>query len=496
MPNPDSIQETMNKQLSYSSELSEYYLNLSALRGESYSYLVHTYGCQLNEADSEKIEGCLHSMGLSESGTEKPDVLILNTCAIRENAEDRLFGNLGHWKTVKEANPKMLIVICGCMMKQDVNVLKIKKSYPFVDIILGPQDIHRLPKYIHSRVFGKKKKYEVSSDDFIADDFSVPVLRKRKFRALVPIMYGCNNYCTYCVVPYTRGRERSRSFESIMAELVSLGSLGYKEILLLGQNVNSYGKDMPGSPDFSELLKETASMKLFPRIRFMTSHPKDLSDKVIDVIQTYPSIERHLHLPVQSGSNQILDRMNRRYTRESFIDTAMQYRRKMPEATISTDIIVGFPGETEEDFDDTLDLMRTVRFDSAFTFQFSPRPGTEASKYPEQIDADTVTERFSRLLSLQNDHSHASNLSVVGSSDIVLIEGESHTSPDVFTGRTSSNRLVNFTIPADCKLNGNPILAKPGISIGDSIEGEFALIKLDHAKTFSIEGRLERFVNE
>jgi tRNA-2-methylthio-N6-dimethylallyladenosine synthase len=496
MTNPESIQETMNKQLEIASQLCEYYTNLSAQRGEKYSYLVHTYGCQLNEADSEKIEGSLHSIGLSQSTNENPDILILNTCAIRENAEDRLFGNLGHWKTVKDANPKMIIVICGCMMKQDDNVSKIKKSYPFVDIVLGPQDIHRLPEYIHFRIFGKKKKYEVSSEDFILDDFGVPVLRKRKFRALVPIMYGCNNFCTYCVVPYTRGRERSRSFESIMTELSDLGALGYKEILFLGQNVNSYGNDLTGSPDFSELLKETANMKLFPRIRFMTSHPKDLSDKVIDVISSYPSIERHLHLPVQSGSNQILERMNRKYTRESFINTAMQYRRKMPEATISTDIIVGFPGETEADFEDTLDLMRTVRFDSAFTFQFSPRPGTEASQYPGQVDADTVTERFSRLLSMQNEHSQASNLSVIGSSDIVLIEGESHTSADVFTGRTSSNRLVNFTIPADSMLNGSPVLSKEGMSIGESIEGEFAMIKLDHAKTFSIEGRLERFINE
>lgn len=496
MPNPESIHETISQQLIFASELNDYFLNLSSRRGEKCTYLVHTYGCQLNEADSEKIEGSLQTIGLSQSITENPDVLILNTCAIRENAEDRLFGNLGYWKTVKESNPKMIIIICGCMMKQDVNVFKIRKSYPFVDIVMGPQDIQRLPEYIHSRVFGKKKKYEVSSEDFILDDFNVPVLRKRKFRALVPIMYGCNNFCTYCVVPYTRGRERSRSFESIMTELLDLGAHGYKEILFLGQNVNSYGNDLTGSPDFSELLRETANMNLFPRIRFMTSHPKDLSDKVIDVISSQPSIERHLHLPVQSGSNRILKRMNRKYTRESFMDTAMQYRRKMPGATISTDIIVGFPGETEEDFEDTLDLMRTVRFDSAFTFQYSPRPGTEATKYPDQIDASTVTERFSRLLSLQNEHSHASNLSVVGTSDIVLIEGESHTSQDVFTGRTSSNRLVNFAIPEDAKLGGSKILSKEGTSIGDSIEGEFAMIKLDHAKTFSIEGRLERFINE
>jgi len=496
MPNPESIHETKSQQLIYASELRDYFLSLSTQRGAKYTYLVHTYGCQLNEADSEKIEGSLQSIGLTQSITENPDVLILNTCAIRENAEDRLFGNLGYWKTIKEANPKMIIIICGCMMKQDVNVLKIRKSYPFVDLVMGPQDIQNLPEYIHYRVFGKKKKYEVSAEDLILDDFDVPVLRKRKFRALVPIMYGCNNFCTYCVVPYTRGRERSRSFESIMTEMTGLGAQGYKEILFLGQNVNSYGNDLTGSPDFSELLKETADMKLFPRIRFMTSHPKDLSKKVIDVISSHPSIERHLHLPIQSGSNRILERMNRKYTRESFIDTAMQYRKEMPEATISTDIIVGFPGETEEDFADTLDLMRTVRFDSAFTFQFSPRPGTQAAKFSDQIDADTVTERFSRLLNLQNEHSHASNLSVVGSSDIVLIEGESHTSPDVFTGRTSSNRLVNFTIPEGTKLSGSSNLSKQGMTIGDSIEGEFAMIKIDHAKTFSIEGRLERFINE
>lgn len=496
MHNPESIHETKRQQSVFVSELSDYFSNLSTQRSEKCSYIVHTYGCQLNEADSEKIEGSLRSIGLNQSITDNPDILILNTCAIRENAEDRLFGNLGYWKTIKEANPHMIIVICGCMMKQDVNVHKIKKSYPFVDIVMGPQDIQRLPEYIHFRVFGKRKKYEVSSDEIILDDFDVPVLRKRKFRALVPIMYGCNNFCTYCVVPYTRGRERSRSFESIVTELTGLGAEGYKEILFLGQNVNSYGNDLTDSPDFSELLKETANMNLFPRIRFMTSHPKDLSDKVIDVISSYPSIERHLHLPMQSGSNRILERMNRKYTRESFIETAMHYRQKMPEATISTDIIVGFPGETEEDFEDTLDLMRIVRFDSAFTFQFSPRPGTQASNYPDQIDAKVVTDRFSRLLSLQNENSHASNLSVVGTSDVVLIEGESHTSTDVFTGRTSSNRLVNFTIPESATLRGSSIMSKKEMSIGDSIEGEFAIIHIDHAKTFSIEGRLEKFINE
>lgn len=496
MSNPDSINETMNQQLQYITELNEYFSDLSARRGSVNSYLVHTYGCQLNEADSEKIEGYLHSMGLSQSLTDNPDVLILNTCAIRENAEDRLFGNLGFWKTVKKANPRMIIIVCGCMMKQEVNLLKIRKSYPFVDVVLGPQDIHRLPEYIHGRIFGKRKKYEVSSEDLIPDDFDVPVLRKRKFRALVPIMYGCNNFCTYCVVPYVRGRERSRSFESIMAELAGLSVQGYKEILFLGQNVNSYGKDFPGCPDFSELLSETAQLQLFPRIRFMTSHPKDLSEKVIDIISSNPAIERHLHLPVQSGSNRILEKMNRKYTRESFIETAKYYRKKIPDGTISTDIIVGFPGETEEDFEDTLELMKEIRFDSAFTFQFSPRPGTAAEKYPGQIDAGTVTERFSRLLSLQNEHSHSSNLSVIGSTDVVLIEGESHTSPEVYTGRTSSNRLVNFTIPMDCKLRGSRILSRSGMSIGESIEGEFAVIKFNHAKTFSIEGELVRFINE
>ena len=412
-------------------------------RGRPLTYLVKTYGCQLNESDSEKIEGIFRKIGLVEAKEdETPDYLIFNTCTIRENADIRLFGNLGAYKSRKKENRDMFIAVCGCMMKQQENIDRIKKSFPYVDACFGPSDIHMLPKILANKMNQRKRIFSVSEEDYLVDDNDIPVLHKRKFRALVPIMYGCNNFCTYCVVPYTRGRERSRSSEQILAQLRDLAASGYKEVMLLGQNVNSYGKDREGEISFAKLLEETAKIPGFSRIRFMTSHPKDISEEVIYTMKKYPNIERHLHLPMQSGSSNILKRMNRHYDQEQYLKTAMLFRKELPDATVTTDIIVGFPGETEEDFQATLDVINKVKFDSAFTFQYSRRPGTKAADYPDQIPQEVVTERFGRLLELQNTLTFASNESVVGKTEEILIEGKSATAPDVLTGRTNSNRLV------------------------------------------------------
>lgn len=486
-------QKELERQHAYCELLKEYFSQKKRDSGKVYSFLIKTYGCQLNESDSEKMAGLFVQMGLEEDRGDSPDVLMMNTCAIRENAEDRLFGNLGVWKSRKINNPNMIVIVCGCMMKQQENLDRIRKSFPFVDIVFGPQDIHKLPELMYARINNNKKIIDVSELDYMPDDYDLPVLRKRKFRALVPIMYGCNNFCTYCVVPYTRGRERSREFDRIILQLKELSVQGYEEVMLLGQNVNSYGNDIPGMPEFPDLLMTVAQMDLFSRIRFMTSHPKDVSDRLIDIIAKFPSIERHLHLPFQSGSNSVLRRMNRGYTRERYLETALKFRQEVPKGTISTDIIVGFPGETDDDFQDTLRLMEQVRFDSAFTFIYSSRPGTVAEGFKDTVPEKVISDRFSRLLELQNTHSLQSNRSVIGEAGEVLIEGFSHTNESVYTGRTSSNRLINFTIPEGALMNGNPIVIDS--RTGPLIEGKRAMVRLLHAKTFSIEGELEHFVD-
>lgn len=465
--------------------------------GHPLVYHVKTYGCQLNESDSEKIEGILRDIGLSEASEDQdPDFLILNTCTIRENADVRLFGNLGAYKPMKKRNRNMFIAVCGCMMKQPENVERIKKSFPYVDACFGPSDIHLLPEILDKKLSQRKRVFSVSEEDYLVDDNDMPVERKRKFRALVPIMYGCNNFCTYCVVPYTRGRERSRSSEQILKQLSDLANEGFKEVMLLGQNVNSYGNDKEGEISFAQLLEETAKIPGFSRIRFMTSHPKDISPEVIYTMKKYPNIERHLHLPMQSGSSTVLKRMNRHYDQEQYLKTALLFRKELPDATLTTDIIVGFPGETEEDFQATLDVVKNCRFDSAFTFQYSRRPGTKAASYEDQIPQDVVTERFGRLLALQNDLTFKSNESVVGTTEEILIEGKSATAPDVLTGRTNSNRLVNFKIPKGTMYKGKAIDAESPDFDADQFEGLLAMVKILKAKPYSVEGELESFIDE
>ncbi len=486
--------------LRYNSILASLKNQISALKVEKerdLTYFIRTYGCQLNEADSEKLAGVLQDIGLIEASEEEaPDFLILNTCTIRENADVRLFGNLGMYKTWKLQNPDMFIAVCGCMMKQEENVARIKKSFPFVDACFGPADLHLFPSILEKKLGQKKRVFMISEEDYLVEDNEIPVKRKRKFRALVPIMYGCNNFCTYCVVPYTRGRERSRDSKMIIAQLQELASQGYKEVMLLGQNVNSYGKDREGEISFAELLEQAAQIKGFSRIRFMTSHPKDISDEVIYTMQKYPNIERHLHLPMQSGSDRILKNMNRHYDQAQYLRTALKFRECCPDATISTDIIVGFPGETEEDFQATLDVISKVRFDSAFTFQYSKRPGTKAALMPDQIPQDVVTERFGRLLELQNDLTFQSNRSVVGTTEEILIEGRSATAYNILTGRTRSNRLVNFSIPKGTKYQGETIDTEDPAFDANRFEGLLAMVKITGARPFSVEGELESFIDE
>ena len=444
-----------------------------------------TFGCQQNENDSEKLAGLLELAGLSViSDYRKADLVILNTCSVRENADDRLFGHLGLMKNLRRDRPGVLIGLCGCMMTQDIHIEKVRKSYPFVDFLFGPQDIHRLPALLCDRLFEGKKTYMTGSQDRIAED--LPIVRARRFRALVSIMYGCNNFCSYCIVPYTRGRERSRHPDRILSEIRQLVADGFREVLLLGQNVNSYGMDLTRDNDlwnFARLLDAIARIPGLYRVRFMTSHPKDLSDELIEVIANHPNIERHLHLPLQSGSDRILKAMNRKYDRARYLGIIRRVRERIPEIALSTDIIVGFPGETEADFQDTLDLMTAVRFDSAFTFQYSRREGTPAADREDQVAAETVKERFGRLLALQNAHSLAANEAQTGKVVEVLIEGASETAPEILTGRGSDFRLINFKVPEQI-LNGEP----------DSLEGRLALVRITKAKTFSLEGELERLI--
>jgi tRNA-2-methylthio-N6-dimethylallyladenosine synthase len=455
-------------------------------------YSIRTYGCQLNENDSEKLAGQLHQMGFLPAETlSDANLIILNTCSVRENADNRLFGNLGRLKQQKKDNPDLLIAICGCMMKQSAHVERIKHSYPFVNLVFGPQDIHKLPEMLYTCLYHQKKLYSVGDQDTLAE--GLPILRSRKFRALVSIMYGCNNYCTYCIVPYTRGRERSRQPEEVLAEVRAAVADGYQEVMLLGQNVNSYGKDLENRSDrpadFARLLAAVAETGIY-RIRFMTSHPKDISNRLLETIARYKNIESHLHLPIQSGSNRILERMNRHYSREQFIDIVQRARALRPGLTISTDIIVGFPGEQEDDFAQTLDLMNIVRFDSAFTFQYSQRSGTPAAKMPGRIPEAVMSERFRRLLELQNRHSLESNQAMIGRKVEVLIEGPSQTDAAILSGRTACNKLINFRIP-DLNMLPEPYRLNNDQPNGCALEGHLAKVHLCRAKTFSIEGEME-----
>ena len=412
-------------------------------KGRSPSACVTTFGCQMNARDSEKLRGILREIGYIEAAEDKADFVIYNTCTVRENANTRVYGRLGQLKPRKRAHPHMMIGLCGCMMQEQEAVEKLKKSYPFVDLVFGTHNIYKFAELLAARFESVGMVVDIWKDtDRIVEN--LPNERKYFFKSGVNIMFGCNNFCSYCIVPYVRGRERSRSPKAIVQEIERLVSDGVTEVMLLGQNVNSYGKTLDTPVSFAELLTEIEKIQGLKRIRFMKSHPKYLSDDFLAVMGKSKKICRHLHLPVQSGSTRILEKMNRRYTKEQYLKLVEKLRKAVPDISLTTDIIVGFPGETEEDFKETLDIVRKVRYDSAFTFIYSKRTGTPAAAMENQIPDDVIKDRFDRLL--QEVQAIAKEVCAVheGSVKEVLVESVSEQDPSMVTGRLSNNLLVHF----------------------------------------------------
>lgn len=405
-------------------------------------YNINTMGCKLNENDSEKIAGMLEDMGYTATDSvEDANVMVFNTCCIRENAEEKVFGKLGELKRLKEKN-NMIICFGGCMSQEKHIIEKIKKSYPQVDIIFGTHNFYKFPEMLYKEITEKKKIIDVWDIDGEVIE-GVPIKRMDGKTALVTIMNGCNNFCSYCIVPYTRGRERSRNPKDILREIEELSKEGYKEIMLLGQNVNSYnGGD---GYTFANLLRDIDKIDGIDIVRFMSPHPKDFKDDVIDAIRDCKSVCKVIHLPLQSGSTNVLKLMNRRYTKEQYLELVDKIRAKIPEVTFTTDIIVGFPGETEEDFLDTLDVVEKVRFEQVFMFIYSVRKGTKAETMPDHVPDEIKSERFGRLKTLADRITEEENMKYIGTIQNVLVEGVSKTNSEVLTGRTKSYKVVNFS---------------------------------------------------
>lgn len=412
--------------------------------GLNRTFFIATYGCQANEADSEIMAGILTALGFEKASSEsESDIIILNTCAIRENAENRIWGELGRLKAYKRHNPDLLLALAGCMPQEEYVVERVLKKYPHVDIIFGTHNIHRLPDYIKTALFSKEKVVEVYSEEGAIVE-SVPKLRAHKYKAWVHIMYGCDEFCTYCIVPYTRGKERSRAKEDILREVRSLKDDGYREVTLLGQNVNAYGKDFKEiNYTFGDLLRDLDQIGI-DRIRFATSHPHDLDQKTMEAMRDGKHVMPYFHLPVQSGSDRILKKMNRHYTKQAYLDVLGQLKAMVPGISITTDIIVGFPGETASDFEDTMDLVKTARFEGAFTFIYSKREGTPAAKYPDETDQDEKKRRLKRLNELVNDQYLAGSKRFEGKTVKVLVEGYSKHGESMMAGYSEHNKLVNF----------------------------------------------------
>lgn len=407
-------------------------------------FFIETWGCQMNEEDSEKLSGMLKNIGYQKTSEKtSADIIIFNTCCVRENAELKVYGNLGMLRKLKEKKPELIIAICGCMMQQDNMAQDIIKRFPFVDIIFGTHNAYKFPEYLNRVMQDGKSIIEIQQkEDGIVE--GVPIDRESSIKAFVTIMYGCNNFCSYCIVPYVRGRERSRSPESIEKEIKDLVKKGYKEITLLGQNVNSYGKDLKPKVTFANLLKRINNVSGLDRLRFMTPHPKDFTDDVIDAIAECDKLCEQIHLPIQSGSTRLLKKMNRNYSKEKYLALVDKIKDKIPDAAITTDIIVGFPGETEDDFQDTLDVAKKVQYDSAFTFIFSKRKGTPADEMKDQIPDDVKHERFNRLVEVINESSAKKNKLYEGRIEEILVEGTSKNDESKLMGRTRSGKLVNF----------------------------------------------------
>lgn len=414
------------------------------------TYHITTFGCQMNARDSEKLSGVLSQMGYTEIDTEDADIVLINTCTVRENANERVYGHLGQLKNTKKKNPEMIIGICGCMMQEPDEVEKIRKSYPFVNLVFGTHNIWKFPKLLQQVLESGKRVFDTAEE--INDEADkLPVNRVYPFKSGVNIMYGCDNFCTYCIVPYVRGRERSRDPEDILDEIRRLVKSGVVEVMLLGQNVNSYGKRVmsdgkisDGSTiSFAELLREVCRIDGLERVRFMTSHPKDLSDELIDVMASEPKVCHHLHLPLQSGSSRLLAKMNRHYTKESYLELVDKIRTRIPDISITTDIIVGFPGESDEDFEDTMDVVNKAEYESAFTFIYSKRTGTPAAEYPDQVDPEIIKRRFDRLLGRVQEIAAEKTLKYVGTETTALIEDIDDHEDGFVTGRLGNNMVVH-----------------------------------------------------
>ncbi len=432
---------------------------------------IRTFGCQQNEADSEQLRGMASEMGYIRTDVpDDADLILVNTCAVREHAELRALSITGQFKKLKEKNPSLLIGVCGCMVTQEHRLNQLKHSYPYVDFLIGTGMLYKFPEILANKLDGGKRSFTVDEPEGSLAE-GLPIQRESYTKAWVSVMYGCNNFCSYCVVPYTRGRERSRERADVLAEVKGVIDAGAKEITLLGQNVNSYCSE---GRDFADLVDEICALDGDFILRFMTSHPKDASHKLIDVIAKNDKCAKQFHLPLQSGSARVLDVMNRRYTPESYLSLVKYMREKMPDIALSSDIIVGFPGESDEEFEETLSMLRVVEFDMIYSFIYSPRPLTPAANMDCQIPPEVKSARFDRLLQTQNEISLKKNLALVNKVERVLIEGESKNSPDMLTGRDDSNKLVH--IARDEK--------------SEALIGKFAKVRITKAETFALFGEL------
>lgn len=434
--------------------------------------LVITYGCQQNENDSERIRGMLSVMGYTfTENKEEADLILYNTCAVREGAEQRVLGNIGALVHEKRRRPGLLIGLCGCMAQQEHMAKTIKSKYRHVSLVFGTHSLHKFPQILYEALLDDKRVFSIEdSEGVIAED--VPIYRTGDPKAWVSVMYGCNNFCTYCIVPYVRGRERSRQPERVLEEIKGLAAQGVTEISLLGQNVNAYGKDLEQNIDFADLLRMVNDIPGVRRIRFMTSHPKDMSERLITAMAECDKVMPQLHLPFQAGSDRILKAMNRHYNQAQYLDLVRRVREKMPDITLTTDIIVGFPNESAEDFEETIKVLEAVRFDSVFSFIYSKRKGTPAAEIDDKITDEEKHKRFDRLLDVQNRISREINDACFGKTYELLVEGESKTDKDMLTGRTPGGKIINFP-------------KKDGIKAGD-----YVTVTVDKTNTWSLSGML------
>ena len=461
-------QEEIVRQRQFTARLKEYVEGFRQINGRGMSAAIHTYGCQMNVHDSEKLKGMLMEAGFEIKEDDSADVVLFNTCCVRDHAETRVYGNVGHLGKIKRDRPELIIGVCGCMMQQQDVAEALYKRFPFVNMVFGTHALYRFPEILYHAIVAGKRSIDVKESEGLVPEH-IPVARDKGASAFVTIMYGCNNFCTYCVVPYVRGRERSRQPQDIVDEVKKLAAEGYQEITLLGQNVNSYGKDLENAMSFGALLRKLDQTEGLKRLRFMTSHPKDLTEELISAMAESKNVCHHIHLPVQSGSDRILKMMNRHYTKEKYLDLVRRLRQRIPDIEISTDIIVGFPQETEEDFQDTLDLVEKVGYCAAFTFMYSPRKGTPAAVMEGQIDEEVKRERLSRLNELQARKCAENNEKYLGTIQEVLVEGcDTRDGCNAF-GKTGTFKSIYF--PGDESLLGKLVIVKVTETKNNSLLG-------------------------